>query len=220
VLNLLKHGIKNAIAMNGTSVPDTIIDLSKKKVITAFVDGDRGGNLIIKELTGVAEIDHVCRAPDGKEVEELTKKEIHKALRGKASVEQALLDTGGKVNSERPPQRSPAPQHRAPSHGGRKAQPTADEKKKFKEMLDDLIGTRGAYILDNKLNILGKVPLTELATTLKSLSSGVYALVFDGSVERDICSVAERTNVRFICAMNSKVKPTETRLTILTSEDF
>jgi DNA primase len=220
VLNLLKHGIKNSIAMNGTSVPDTVVELSKKKVITAFVDGDRGGNLIIKELTGVAEIDHVCRAPDGKEVEEITKKEIHKALRAKVSVEQALLDVG-KDNS-RPPmrERRPAPQQRAPHHGGRKASPTADEKKKFKEMLDDLIGTRGAYILDNKLNILGKVPLTELATTLKSLSSGVYALVFDGAVERDICSVAERTNVRFICAMSSKVKPNETRVTVLTSGDF
>src|SRR3989339_226717 len=51
VLNLLKHGFKNAIAINGTSVPETIIDLCKKKVVTAFVDGDRGGDLILKELT-------------------------------------------------------------------------------------------------------------------------------------------------------------------------
>src|SRR3989338_3667599 len=50
VLNLLKHGIKNTIAVNGTSVPQTLIDLSRKKVLTAFVDGDRGGDLIIKEL--------------------------------------------------------------------------------------------------------------------------------------------------------------------------
>ncbi|GAG52847.1 unnamed protein product, partial [marine sediment metagenome] len=83
VLNLLKHGIKNAIAINGTSVPETVIELCKKKIVTVFVDGDRGGDLIIREFNKVAEIDYVCRAPTGKEVEELTKKEIHKTLRGR-----------------------------------------------------------------------------------------------------------------------------------------
>src|SRR3989339_316117 len=92
VLNLLKHGFKNAIAINGTSVPETIVELCSKKVVTAFVDGDRGGNLIIKELTSVADIDFVTKAPDGKEVEELAKKEIHKALRSRISGEQAKLE--------------------------------------------------------------------------------------------------------------------------------
>src|SRR3989338_4104121 len=92
VLNLLKHGFKNAVAINGTSVPQTIVELCGKKVVTAFVDGDRGGNLIIKELTLVADIDFVTKAPDGKEVEEITKKEIHKALRSRISGEQAKLE--------------------------------------------------------------------------------------------------------------------------------
>ena len=83
VLTLLKYGIKNAIAMNGTSVPQTIVDLCKRKEVTVFVDGDRGGDLIIKELTASTEIDFVVKAPDGKEVEELTGKEIHQALRKK-----------------------------------------------------------------------------------------------------------------------------------------
>ena len=62
VLNLLKHGIKNAIAMNGTSVPETIKELSKRKTIVAFVDGDRGGDLILRELLSVADIDFICKA--------------------------------------------------------------------------------------------------------------------------------------------------------------
>src|SRR3989338_76412 len=94
VLNLLKNGFKNVIAMNGSSVPQTIKDLSRKKTITAFVDGDRGGDLNIRELLSTAEIDFVCKAPDGKEVEELAKKEIHKALRGRITAEQAKLDLG------------------------------------------------------------------------------------------------------------------------------
>src|SRR3989338_6978448 len=92
VLNLLKHGFKNAIALNGTSVPETAIELCAKKVVTIFVDGDRGGNLIVKELTSLADVDFVARAPDGKEVEEITQKEIHKALRGRISGEQAKLE--------------------------------------------------------------------------------------------------------------------------------
>jgi DNA primase len=240
VLNLLKHGIKNAIALNGTSVPETIIDLCKKKVVTAFVDGDRGGNLIIKELTVVADIDYVTRAADGKEVEELTKKEIHKALRGRVSAEQAKLEISRESGREslresdegRPQQRQQRPMPRPPFQPRRqeeqysqpqyakKATPTAEEKRKFKEMLEDLIGTRGAYILDEKLNILGKVPVTELVTTIKSLSSGVYALVFDGSIEKEITAVAEKSNVSYIVGMDSKVKPQETRVTLLTATDL
>ncbi|MCS7122131.1 MAG: DNA primase DnaG [Archaeoglobaceae archaeon] len=88
VLNLLKHGIKNVIAVEGTNIPKTIIELSKKKTITAFLDGDRGGDLILMELLQVADVDYIARAPEGKSVEELTLKEILKALRNKIPVEQ------------------------------------------------------------------------------------------------------------------------------------
>ena len=101
VINLLKHGFKNAIAINGTSVPKSIPELSKKKVITVFVDGDRGGNLIIQELLQVADIDYVTKAPDGKEVEEITKKEIHKALRSRIAAEQAKFEIGNKGSGSR-----------------------------------------------------------------------------------------------------------------------
>jgi len=83
VLNLLRYGIKNAIAVGGTNVPQPVADLCKKKTVTAFTDGDRGGELIIKELLQVADIDFIARAPDGKGVEELVQKEILKSLRQK-----------------------------------------------------------------------------------------------------------------------------------------
>ena len=224
VLNLLKHGFKNAIAMNGTSCPQTIIDLSRKKEVLAFVDGDRGGNLIIKELINVGEIDFVTRAPDGKEVEELTKKELHKALRSKITIEQAKLELNGMDTSEsikkpvfaRRPQHSsrPQPQRRhihsmSKPAAVRTQRPVAAvalnpaEKTKFKTMLENLIGTKGAYILDNKLHVLGKVPFTELATTLKSLNAGIYAVVFDGTADRNIVEIATRAGVKHIVAMSS-----------------
>jgi DNA primase len=238
VLNLLKHGFKNVVALNGTSVPKTISELSKEKVLTLFVDGDRGGDLIIKEAMGVAEIDFVIKAPDGKEVEEITNKEIHKALRSKVTAEQAKMDIKDLPrksemlkpkpsyrDNRRPPQR-PAPRSsssRPPPREPRANTPkiTSDQKARFKELLDDLMGTRGAYVLDEKLNVLGKVPTTELSTTMKNLSSGIFAVVFDGSITRDILAVAERTKTRFVIAMDSSVKQSEARgTTILTQPDL
>ncbi len=90
VLNLLRCGIKNVIAVEGTSVPKTIIELSKKKIVTVFTDGDRGGELILKELLQVCDVDFVARAPPGREVEELSKKEIMKCLRSKVPTEHIL----------------------------------------------------------------------------------------------------------------------------------
>ena len=90
VLNLLRYGIKNAVAVGGTNVPPTIAELCSKKVVTAFTDGDRGGELIVKELLQVADIDYVARAPEGKCVEDMSQKEIVRALRQKIPVEQVL----------------------------------------------------------------------------------------------------------------------------------
>lgn len=221
VINLLKHGFKNIIAMNGTSVPATIIELSKKKVITAFVDGDRGGNLIIKELVGVADIDYVTRAPDGKEVEEITKKEIHKALRSRISGEQAkleLLKESERVNGIKKPSFSRIIPK--PLRFQRKSELSQNDSNVFKEMLENLIGTRGAHILDDKLSILGKVPVSELQSTIKSLSNNVHAIVFDGIIDRDLVVIAEKSNVHYLVGMDSKIKPTETSVNIVTANNL
>jgi len=94
VLNLLKSGIKNAIAVEGTNIPETVQDLSREKVCTAFVDGDRGGELILRELFQVAEVDFVARAPRAHEVEELTTKQIIKCLRNKVPSDQYMEMNG------------------------------------------------------------------------------------------------------------------------------
>ncbi len=236
VLNLLKYGIKNAIALNGTSVPSTMIDLCKRKTVTAFVDGDRGGDLIIKELMGVTDIDFVTKAPDGKEVEELTQKEILKALRSKVSPEQIkheipangerrqFLQTNGKkeMRPMRPmqsiPQRMASQMQRRPVTAQR-APTGTDDKKAFGKMLEDLIGTRGAYVLDPKMNILGKVPASELTTTIKSMSGGVHAVVFDGMIEEELIETAEQAGIKFLVAMGAKVKSSSS-VQILTADEL
>ncbi len=229
VVNLLHHGFKNAIAINGTSVPETIIELSRKKQITAFVDGDRGGNLILKELIAVAEIDFVARAPDGKEVEELAKKEIHKSLRSRIPAEQAKYELNKEseaLNGEamsRPQRFSQAPSQQPPRFPMKKPLPaqmpsvSMNERKSFKEMLEKLIGTKGAFILDNNLNVLGKVPVTELGSTIKSLNSGVYAVVFDGVIEKDLVQIAEGAKVMHLVGMQCRVRPQETKIRLMTA---
>ena len=94
VLNLLKYGIKNTIAVQGTDIPKTVQNLSRERTVTVFLDGDRGGDLILKEMLQVAEIDFVARAPPGTEVEELTYKQIVKALRYKTPISQYLSMKG------------------------------------------------------------------------------------------------------------------------------
>lgn len=239
VITLLKHGFKNVIAINGTSIPPTIAALGKEKTVTAFVDGDRGGDLIIKELLGVTDLDYVTKAPDGKEVEELTKKEIHKALRSRISVGQAKKVISQVKPQTRPVTRAPsrAPvrrptttrppptsryERRPPMRPAVTRQPRLkeDEKAKFKEMLEDLVGTKGAYILDKGLNILGKVPVKELATTVKSLNSGIHAIIFDGIADKEIVESADSARVKFVVAMQSKIKPGTSRSMVLTSKEL
>jgi len=216
VLNLLKHGFKNVIALNGTSVPPEIVELGKRKTLTAFVDGDRGGDLIIKELMSVTEIDFIARAPDGKEVEEITKKEIHKSLRAKISAEQMKMELGKESSSVHVGKKPQKPQNAKPATLTIKE----DEKEIFNGMLEDLIGTRGAYILDEKLNILGKVPISELQTTIKSLNTGIHAVIFDGVIEKELLSIAEKSNVNYLVGMDNKTKQKSSRVITLTADDF
>ena len=222
VLNLLKNGIKNAIALNGTSVPQTIIDLTKEKIVTVFLDGDRGGDLILRELKQVAEIDFVARAPDGKEVEEITKKEINKSLRSKISLEQADLETSKKPQKTYQRQRRDSPRReykeRKPIQRTRR-RISSEESTIYKDMLEDLVGTRGAYILDESHNILGKVPISEIST-IKNLGSDIHAVVFDGVIDKDILKMAERLRIKYLVAMDSKVSPQQTKVCLITKKDF
>ena len=231
VLNLLKHGIKNAIAMNGTSIPETIKELASKKTTTVFVDGDRGGDLIIKDLKANTEIDFVTKAPDGKEVEELTIKEMNKALRNKIAVDQADTEISKGNNYKTKPRITKKPQTtrintRAPIRNTRtnikpKTKLTKAEADTFEEMLNGLVGTRGAYILDQESNILGKVPTSELATTIKNLGTNIYAVVFDGSIDRDLIKITEQNGVKHIIAMESKVPTSIARsVKITTKQDL
>ena len=94
VINLLKNDITNVVAVGGANVSPAIAKLCLEKEVTVFLDGDRGGDIIMAELARICDIDFVARAPTGKEVEELTRKEIIKCLRSKIAFEQGSTGPG------------------------------------------------------------------------------------------------------------------------------
>ncbi|MFC6976226.1 DNA primase DnaG [Halomicroarcula sp. GCM10025709] len=100
VVQLLKYGVKNAIAVEGTDVPDTVADLTADRTVTAFLDGDRGGDLILKELGQVGEIDYVALAPRGQSVEDLSRADAMTALRDKIPYEEFVDGADGESSQD------------------------------------------------------------------------------------------------------------------------
>ncbi len=179
VVNLLKHGIKNAIAVGGTAINPKIIGITKEKEVTVFLDGDRGGDLILKSLKDMgAEIDYIARAPKGKEVEELTKKEVFKALRDKIHVEQSSADVDKKEDKKNE-ENVIVKDHSVKSRTKKKevkevvkAEEGIPEEvsKIIEEQKDDMIGSRAAVIYDKELQFVGRIPAKELTQALKNLT--------------------------------------------------
>ncbi|MBI5133703.1 MAG: DNA primase [Thaumarchaeota archaeon] len=125
VINMLKNDVTNVVAIQGARVTKTIIELSKEKEVTVFLDGDRGGDMILNELVqGGVEIDYIARAPDGKEVEELTRKELIKCLRNKIPFEQGSDD---KKISEKYPRRKEPPRQEYRDRGREDSYPPRRE---------------------------------------------------------------------------------------------
>jgi len=221
VVNMLKYGIKNVISMKGAKPTDTVIDLTKKKITILFLDGDRGGDLIIKNLAGLTELDFVARAPDGKEVEELQQKEILKALRLKIPWDQAKseLKNGNGPAITAMPERSVVAVSATSSRETAMRSRDSDamgQVKTMKTMSDELLGTRGAFILDEQLNVLGRVPVKELESTLQEID-GVYAVVMDGEVTQGLAKIADSNGIKYIVAQSAIARPLKAR--VITSSD-
>jgi len=110
----------------------------------------------------------------------------------------------------------PAQQQQRPPSAPKSA--TQKEIEFFGDSMEDLIGTRAAFMVDDKLNVLGKIPSSELISTIKSLNSGIYAVILDDVVDPELLNAAERANIQFLVAMDTKVK--SSRLTVLTADDL
>jgi len=171
VINLLKAGIQNVIALEGVKVPETIIKLTKEKEATAFLDGDRGGDLILKELLQVARIKYVARAPKGREVEDLNAKEIEEALSKRVPVEEV---------TKRRRRRVLVP-------------------KEIRNAIEELKGTLEAILLDENMKEIERMPVSELAERLKDID-GVDTVVFDGVITQRLVDIASEKKIKYLVA--------------------
>ncbi len=240
VLNLLKYGIKNVIAVEGTSIPKTVADLAKEKVVTAFVDGDRGGELIIRELIQVAEVDFVARAPAGQEVEELTQKQMVKCLRNKIPADQfaemfnltpGQFRNGDKTDKDR---NSRGERHGKPEddRGRRqdrksKTESTGGDKKlspeqsRLKEVLTGLSTTSKAKLLDAKGKTHSEVHVAKLAETLKGEKSEIKSVVLDGIITQRILDLAVEKDITTVVGVKlGNIAKLPTKISVLTKEDL
>lgn len=209
VINMLKNGVKNVVAMNGMKLPPTIIELANKKPeVTLFVDGDRGGNLIIKNVTDQAKIDYITMAPEGKEVEELTGKEILQSLRKRIKIEeyireskrrgfQSYSETKREEPREAPFERKEEIKEKTPRKITRI---TSEEKAKIKDEVDELVGTKGAIIFNRNLEKIRKIPLTRLSSL--RLEEEPYIIAIDGIATPRVVESCERMGCSNLIATN------------------
>ncbi len=201
VVNLLKFGIRNTVAVEGTSIPQPVVDLAKQKSVTLLVDGDRGGLAIVREMMAKTEIDYVAQAPAGMEIEELSKKEVFKLLRDKVSSEQFRSEVIEKGNGLPERKARDARRTRTEREATVVTAPTVElteeQVELFKRTLDELVGTRAACIFTEDNTLLGRVPLSELANALETLENP-YAVVIDGKVDYTTSSVAKTKGARLV----------------------
>ncbi len=217
VLNLLRIGIKNAVAVEGTNVPKAVLDLTKKKTVTTFLDGDRGGELILKELMQTADIDYVAYAPEGKSVEDLSQKEIVKALRNKVPIEQ-LTDQRDKKKAPRNNRRGPEPAPRAAPVEASERTPVEGNLKSYVEQLN---GTLNAFLLDAEGKVLKEVEVRNLVNALKDSNGLVKSVIFDGVITQRILDIAAEKELNYLIGVkigNIVKRPTSVK--VLTVDDI
>jgi len=191
IINLMRCGLLNTVALEGAKVPESIKVLSKEKEATALLDGDRGGDLIFKELLQVTDVRYIARAPRGKEVEELNCKEIFEALDAKLPIQETAKPEAPKI-PKREKQKIEVP-------------------KEVTEAIKTLEGTLEAVLMNEKLEQLERLPVSQLAERLQQ-AEGVDTVVFDGIITQRIVDVASEKNIKRIIAsrVSDAVKPSLT----------
>lgn len=217
VLTLLRCGIKNAIAVEGTNVPKAVIELSKKKTVTTFLDGDRGGELILKELLQTADVDYVAYAPEGKSVEDLSQKEIVKALRNKLPIEQVLEQK----NKKKPSQNTRNQPEPAPRVAPVEPSEPSPIERSFRNYVEALNGTMNAVLLDAEGKVLKEVEVRNLASALKESNGLVKSVVFDGVITQRILDIAAEKELDYLIGVKiGNVVKRPLSVKVLTVEDI
>jgi DNA primase len=225
VVNLLRAGYDNSIAIEGARIDESVTKLTEGKRVVAFLDGDRAGDLILKELHGVVKIDKVLRAPPGKEVEECTPLEISEILKDAFSPEipSAQQHHYDRRHSRR--EREPREEYRAPHVPQQEALQSAQPSKEplaedspeilsaVRDMYPQINETLEAVVLDGSMNTLLKVPVSEVIKRLNTAEGGKL-LVIDGIVTQRLVDAADKAGIEYIVGhrMTDLKKPADIQI--------
>ncbi|MEM2389919.1 MAG: DNA primase DnaG [Ignisphaera sp.] len=247
VLNMLRYGYRNVIALegaHGTKIPEVIIKLASKKNTILFVDGDRMGELIARDVVKVADIDYIARAPPGKEVEELTGKEIAKALKNLIPAKQFVEMIEKKPVETVPEIQQPQTIEQVQQIKQEATATTATEVQQITPMPEmkveakpseafeipltvinegkKLLGTLEAMLFDNNWNVIDRISVRDLIEKMQQLDYGkVQAVVFDGIVTQRLLDVASSKGVKLVIGIrigNISKKPDN--IIVMTFQDI
>ncbi|MEM1780379.1 MAG: DNA primase DnaG [Desulfurococcaceae archaeon] len=216
VINLLRYGYMNVIAIGGArGVPETLKKLAENKKTIIFVDGDHGGDLILKDVLRNLKIDYIARAPSGKEVEELTGKEIEEALNKAQSVFEYLegLINQGNKEAQYLLQMQKKMRKMATEEGVSEIQETITIPLKVIEDIKAIYGTLESILYDNEWNQIKRIPVRDLVIELDSMDQGkVYAILIDGIITQRLIDSSKAKDVKILIGARIgklSVKPSE-----------
>ena len=217
VINLLRYGIKNAVAVEGTNIPKSVVDLCEKKTTTAFFDGDRGGELILRELLQVADIDYVAFSPRGKSVEDMTKKEVIKTLRNKVPVEYVrdqYFEDSAELPSDlsRPPRLAPAPVEGDRSDAAGRSGPGQKRTKEsvpkvpvtIRDHMEDVKGRNVARFLNEDMAVIKEIRSEEVEKAMETLDGPAAGLVVDRAVDQKLLDRLVWKGLEYVAAKDFK----------------
>lgn len=192
VVNLLRNRVNNVIGMAGAKLPKEIAKLGESKEITLFVDGDRGGKLIANNVISNANVVYVAVAPDGKEVEELTGKEILLALRRKITSVEYLKKNGNSVSEK------------SNDYGSNEeSRFQGDHKERLREVYSkNLEGSKSAMLLDIHMDSLRKISARDVGRAIKDSRKKVLAVVIDGTATKTLVKICEDSGIKYLAATN------------------
>ena len=223
VLNLLRYGIKNAVAVEGTNIPKTVVELCEKKTTTAFFDGDRGGELILRELLQVADIDFVAFSPKGKSVEDMTRKEVIKTLRNKVPVEYVrdqYFETSAELPADfRIPRSAPddedAHERKRQPAAARRPRDTSGGQISLREHIDDVKGQNLARFLSDDLSVVKELRSDEVEKAIETIDTTATGLVVDRPVDQKFLDRLVGKGLSYVAAKDFRgiiKRPTTIRL--------
>ena len=177
VNNLLKYGIKNTLSIGGGKFSTQLRDMTKGKIITAFLDRDRGGDMNLQKLMQIVDVNFIAEGPKGEEVENLKPDEIFEALNKKNPVNKQI-----KVDKTET-----------------KTEVKNTEVTKYKKYIDEVDGTLEAILLDKKNKSVDKIPVSSLVEKMSSISDKkIVVIIFDGVITQRLIDISETKGVKVI----------------------